>query len=254
MTAAEGTTRVRRRGAVVIDNNTVYDTSISYTALGVLAVLLARPDDAPKGYRTLMRPEAGVGQNSILAAFRELREGGYRYQFLRIVNHKVYTDTYIYDTPVSLEMAKRDHFNMHGVPAIDVPDRRKSKGTLARLPDAREPDAREPDAREGHAQRTGSAGVPFSGSPKTVEQINQGADDAENGGIRGLSADVQELPSQPTTAPANDATRTPKPYTGISPEQMERNRRGAALAKAALKGETLPAAEVLPVEAKDGGQ
>jgi hypothetical protein len=211
--SAEGITRVHRRGNLVMPNGTVYDTSLSYTALGVLAVLLARPDDAPKGYRTLMRPAAGVGQKSILSAFRELRAGGYRYQFLRTVTtpdgNKVFTDTYIYDEPVPLEMAKQHHFTEHGVVAIEIPDRRKSKGTLAVLRGAHERDAHERDAHERRAQETGSAGVLLSGSPKTVEQINQGPTAAE-------------------TAPS-------KPYLGITPEQMEKNQKGAAAARAALR-------------------
>lgn len=106
-----------------MQNITVYDSQLSYAALGVLAVMLARPDDAPKGYRSLMRP--GVGQKSILSAFGELRAGGYRYQFYRHEADErgrmhIYTDTYIYDVPTSLEDAKRDHFEETGKVAIDV--------------------------------------------------------------------------------------------------------------------------------------
>lgn len=121
---AEGITTTRRTGGfTVLQNSTVYDKELSYAALGILAVLLARPDDAPKGYRSLMRP--GVGQKSILSAFGELRAGGYRYQFYRHETDErgrghIYTDTYIYDTPVSLEEAKRDHFDATGKVAIDV--------------------------------------------------------------------------------------------------------------------------------------
>lgn len=235
----EGITRVKRRGQVILPNETVYDDTLSYTALGVLAVLLARPDDAPKGYRTLMRPNAGVGQKSILSAFRELRAGGYRYQFLRTVTtpngNKVYTDTYIYDEPATPEMAKRDHFESTGCSAVEVPDRRQSKATLASLRGAHERDAHERGAHERAAQRTGFAGVTFSASPKTVEEINQGQA-AENS--------TEELPSQPTAAPSDDAT-PPRPYMGITPEQMERNKAGAAAARAALR------AQARSTEAKD---
>jgi hypothetical protein len=233
--SAEGVTRVRRRGAVILDNNTVYDTSISYTALGVLAVLLARPDDAPKGYRTLLRPEAGVGQASILSAFRELRSAGYRYQFLRTVTtptgNKVYTDTYIYEAPVSLEMAKRDHFDTTGQVAIDVPDRRKSKATLASVPDAQDPDAQDPGAHAPAAQTPGGASVGFQALEKTPAQINQRE---ANGTPVENSKAGQVLPSQPTAAAGNAAT--PKAPLTLTPEQMERNRQGAARARAALRG------------------
>jgi hypothetical protein len=219
--------RIRRRGSLVLANETVYDRNLSYTALGVLAVLLARPDDAPKGYRTLMRPEAGVGQASILSAFRELREHGYRYQFYRTETkarrgNRVYTCTYIYELPVSLEMAKRDHFNETGCEPIEVQDRRKSKGTLASVPDAHVPDAQEPDAHDPDAQRTSSASLGFSPS---IEEINQG-DAPEN------DDKAKEPPPQPGPSPG-DAATTP---FGISPRQAEINSKGAALARAALRG------------------
>jgi hypothetical protein len=218
--------RIRRRGSLVLANETVYDRNLSYAALGVLAVLLARPDDAPKGYRTLMRPEAGVGQASILSAFRELREHGYRYQFYRRVPKangvRVYTCTYIYELPVSLEMAKRDHYNETGCEPIEVEDRRKSKATLASVPDAREPDAREPDAREPDAQRTSSASLGFSPS---IEEINQG-DAPEN------DDKAKEPPPQTGPSPGDAATN---PF-GISSRQAEINSKGAALARAALRG------------------
>lgn len=217
--------QIRRRGSLVLANETVYDRSLSYTALGVLAVLLARPDDAPKGYRTLLRP--GVGQASILSAFRELRANGYRYQFYRTEStpkgNRVYTCTYIYEVPVSLEIAKRDHFDTTGQPATEVEDKRKSKGTLASVPDAHAPDAQDPDAQAPDAQRPSSASVGFS---PTNAEINQKAEPGEK--------TDQNPPSQPATNQSDAAT--PKPYTGITPEQMERNRAGAAKARAALKG------------------
>ena len=217
--------RIRRRGSLVLANETVYDRNISYTALGVLAVLLARPDDAPKGYRTLLRP--GVGQASILSAFRELRVNGYRYQFYRTETtpkgNRVYTCTYIYEVPVSLEMAKRDHFDTTGQAAVEVTDRRKSKGTLASVPDAQDPDAQERGAQAPDAQRPSSASVGFS--PTNAEINQREAPEPEK--------TAQEQPSQPTAAPSNAAT---KPYTGITPEQIELNKKGAAMARAALKG------------------
>lgn len=241
--SAEGITRVKRRGAVILDNNTVYDDSISYTALGVLAVLLARPDDAPKGYRTLLRPDAGVGQASILSAFRELRSAGYRYQFLRPVTtpkgNRVYTDTYIYDTPVSLEMAKRDHFDTTGAVAIDMPDRRAGKGTLASVPDAQDPDAQDPGAQDPAAQNPGGASG-LSGSEKTPEQINQR--EATGAPVEN-SHGAQELPAQGRAAAGDAATKAPLTLTA---EQMERNRQGAARARAALRGQHAAAAAGQP--------
>ena len=230
----DGITKVRRRGSLVLDNNTVYDTSISYTALGVLGVLLARPDDAPKGYRTLLRPAAGVGQASILSAFRELHAAGYRYQFLRSEtvggHNRVFTDTYIYELPVSLAEAKRDHFDTTGHVAIDMPDRRKSKGTLASVPDAHGPDAHDRGAHGPAAQNLGSAAGGFSASPKVEENYQREAG--------GTPVD-NVAPAQPGAAAGDDAA-TPRQATspfGLTPEQRSRNERGAAAARAALRGE-----------------
>lgn len=218
--------RIRRRGSLVLANETVYDRNLSYAALGVLAVLLARPDDAPRGYRTLMRP--GVGQASILSAFRELRSNGYRYQFYRsestIKGNRVYTCTYIYEVPVSLEMAKRDHFDTTGQPANEVISKRQSKVTLASVPDAQDPDAQDPDAHAPDAQRPSSASVGFS--PPNAEINQREASGAEKA--------PEDLPSQPPATSADDAA---KPYLGITPAQMELNKSGAARARAALRKE-----------------
>ena len=216
--------RIRRRGSLVLANETVYDRNISYTALGVLAVLLARPDDAPKGYRTLLRP--GVGQSSILTAFRELREAGYRYQFYRTESspkgNRVYTCTYIYELPVSLDMAKRDHFDSTGQEPREVQSKRKSKDTLASVPDAQDPDAQDPDAHVPDAQRPSFASVGFTPS---IEEINQRE-------ATGTDETPENLPAQSAANPSNDAAKSP---FGITPQQAETNSKGAALARAALR-------------------
>lgn len=221
--------RVRRRGSLVLANETVYDRNLSYTALGVLAVLLARPDEAPKGYRTLMRPEAGVGQASILSAFRELRAHGYRYQFYRTETtpkgNRVYTCTYIYELAVSLEMAQRDHFDSTGQEPREAVSRRKSKGTLASVPDAQDPDAQDPAAHAPDAQNLGSAAGEFSASPKTVEGDYQRE-------ATGTDETPENLPAQSAGSPGDAATRN---NYGITPQQAEINTKGAALARAALR-------------------
>jgi len=162
--ATEGTTRVRRRGAVILPNEVIYDQSISYNAIGLLAIMLARPEDAPKGYRQFVRP--GVGQKAILSGFKELREAGYRYQLLRNKapegsRPQLVTDTYVSDTPMSLEDAKRWHYDVHGVvgwergeraAAMQAGEDAASKGSLASLSDAHKSDAHISDALKRVAQ------------------------------------------------------------------------------------------------------
>jgi hypothetical protein len=69
---------VRRRGTTVVPNSTVYDSQLSYRALGLLLVLLSRPDAAPHGYRDLVG--RGLGEKAVRAALRELDAAGYRHQ------------------------------------------------------------------------------------------------------------------------------------------------------------------------------
>jgi hypothetical protein len=186
----EGQTRVRRRGAVIVPNETVYDASLSYNALGLLAVLLARPEDAPQGYRTLMRP--GVGQRAILAGFKELREGGYRYQFLRRVagpsgRPTLVTDTYVVDSPISLEQARQWHFEATGEVAVErgeaaakraageaaaeagTPSHEDaSKATLASVCDAHNCDAHSCDAHSCVAQEKALTGLEKNTQDKSI--------------------------------------------------------------------------------------
>lgn len=210
MSNTEGITKLRRRGAVVIDNNTVYDSSISYSALGVLAVLMARPDDAPKGYRSLLRKDARVGQSAILAAFRELRAAGYRYQFLRTTSTrqgraKVVTDTYISETPISLEEAKQWHFEATGLVAIDMPDRRTSKATLASPTGAQSTGAQSTGAQSPDAQTKA-----FLGSAQNREQDQSLGDPGEN-----VAQAVQEDPVEPPLpAEGHRDDATPKQERG----------------------------------------
>lgn len=176
----EGTLRVRRRGAVIVPNETIYDQSLSYNALGLLAVLLARPEDAPRGYRTLMRP--GVGQKAILGGFKELREAGYRYQFLRSVAQpkgrpKLVTDTYVSDTPISLEEAKRWHFEATGEVGYEAGEKKAAqqhgeesatKGNLASLCGAHSSGAHSSGAHSRVAQSKDFPGLEKNTQGKSI--------------------------------------------------------------------------------------
>lgn len=176
----EGAVRVRRRGAVIVPNETIYDQALSYNALGLLAVLLARPEDAPRGYRTLMRP--GVGQKAILSGFKELRAAGYRYQFVRSVPQamgrpKLTTDTYISDTPVSLREVKRWHHEATGETGLEVTEALElkqagadnaTKGDLASLCDAHSSDAHSSASHSRVAQSKDFPGLEKNTQGKSI--------------------------------------------------------------------------------------
>lgn len=197
----QGVTRYRRRGQVSLPNETVYDDRISYAALGLLAILLARPDEAPSGYRNLLRPKAHVGQASLLAALRELGTAGYRRQYLRSATSSrgrniVLTDTYIVDTPTTDAEFRSWHREATGQEPIDMPDRRATKGTLASVRGAHDRGAHDRVAHEAGAQtkdfpgssklsRENQGGAAAADAPEPQEQAKRPAGaDRPNGSTR----------------------------------------------------------------------
>lgn len=99
-----GKTFVRRRGTTPIPNATVHDKRLSYAALGLLTVILARPDSAPQGYRALMG--RGLGEKATLEALRELNDAGYRHQVKRTTARgRIVTDTVVSEEPISHSVA-----------------------------------------------------------------------------------------------------------------------------------------------------
>jgi hypothetical protein len=96
---------VRRRGTTPVPNATVHDVRLSYAALGLLVVILGRPESAPQGYRDLQG--RGLGQSATLAALRELTAAGYRHQVRRAVDHgRIVTDTVVSEEPITAEVAE----------------------------------------------------------------------------------------------------------------------------------------------------
>lgn len=134
-----GSHHTYRRGYLTLPNETAWDQNLSYNALGVLAHLMARNPGGAMGYRALIRP--GVGERSILGAFRELVAAGYRMQFRRQVQKPgqrptMVTDTYHSEDPRPLDWYVAQHVKIYGqepilVPSIQAILEEASKGTLA---------------------------------------------------------------------------------------------------------------------------
>lgn len=100
-----GRTFVRRRGTTPLPNATVHDGRLSYAALGMLAVILARPEQAPQGYRALVG--RGLGEKAVQQALRELSDAGYRHQFTTSSGDRALrTDTVISEDPITREEAE----------------------------------------------------------------------------------------------------------------------------------------------------
>jgi hypothetical protein len=115
-----GKTYVIRRGVVAMPNRTVHDAHLSYAALGVLTVLLARPDGAPAGYRELMG--RGLGEDAMRAALRELDAQGYRHLVRRHGERgRLVTDVVVSEVPLSPEEAREQLDERLGVQTLTVP-------------------------------------------------------------------------------------------------------------------------------------
>lgn len=100
-----GRTWVRRRGMTPLPNATVHDPRLSYAALGLLAVILARPESAPQGYRALVG--RGLGEKAVQQALRELTDAGYRHQFTTSSGaSSLRTDTVVSEDPITREEAE----------------------------------------------------------------------------------------------------------------------------------------------------
>lgn len=96
----QGRVYVRRRGTTSLPNGTVHDSRLSYAALGLLTVLLARPDGVPGGYRNMMG--RGMGETATRNALRELSALGYRHQIKRRgPGGRWVTDTVVSEEPIT---------------------------------------------------------------------------------------------------------------------------------------------------------
>lgn len=95
-----------KRGSTALANRVVLDKTLSFTALGVLATLLALPPEAPKGYRALLG--RGLGEKAVRNALTELADHGFRHQFrTRTTGGQLRTVTVISDEPIDEDQARQ---------------------------------------------------------------------------------------------------------------------------------------------------
>ena len=96
---------VYARGTTSVPNATIADERLSYAALGLLLVILARPESASQGYRAYMA--RGTGQDSILKAFKQMADAGYRHQITkRTTDGRVETYTVVAEEPIPADIAR----------------------------------------------------------------------------------------------------------------------------------------------------
>ncbi|MFJ6621196.1 hypothetical protein ACIQOW_26945 [Kitasatospora sp. NPDC091335] len=95
--------RVRRsahvRNFTVLPNAMLQYRQLSYTARGLLADLLSRPDGWREDGRH-MADSSPQGRGAIRKALKELTEAGYyRVEKIRLPDGTIHTETHVYDTP-----------------------------------------------------------------------------------------------------------------------------------------------------------
>ncbi|MFD4906664.1 hypothetical protein [Kitasatospora purpeofusca] len=87
------------RNFTVLPNGLLQDRRLSYTARGLLADLLSRPDDWREDGRH-MADTSPQGRGAIRKALKELTEAGfYRVEKIRMPDGTIRTETHVYDTP-----------------------------------------------------------------------------------------------------------------------------------------------------------
>ncbi|AUY50571.1 hypothetical protein [Streptomyces sp. CB01881] len=87
------------RNFTVLPNGLLQDRRLSYTARGLLADLLSRPDGWREDGRHMADPSP-QGRGAIRKALKELTEAGYyRVEKIRMPDGTIRTETHVYDTP-----------------------------------------------------------------------------------------------------------------------------------------------------------
>ncbi|RGD60728.1 hypothetical protein DR950_25780 [Kitasatospora xanthocidica] len=87
------------RSFTVLPNGLLQDRGLSYTARGLLADLLSRPDGWREDGRH-MADTSPQGRGAIRKALKELTEAGYyRVEKIRMPDGTIRTETHVYDTP-----------------------------------------------------------------------------------------------------------------------------------------------------------
>ena len=122
---------VVRKGATALRNEVVWDSSISYGALGILARALATAPGADLGYRAFAG--RGMGEKAVRAALGELEEAGYRHRFtVRREGGRIRTVTVFSDVSMGRAEALSELPEEQRVGVVDPGEPRQSCGSRIR--------------------------------------------------------------------------------------------------------------------------
>ncbi|MFJ4795723.1 hypothetical protein [Kitasatospora purpeofusca] len=138
------------RNFTVLPNAVLQYRRLSYTARGLLADLLSRPDGWREDGRH-MADSSPQGRGAIRKALKELTDAGYyRVEKIRMPDGTIRTETHVYDTPWSSPDATRPASGGAGAGRADSPppkNRRKEPS----LPASSADDGRAEEVREAVA-------------------------------------------------------------------------------------------------------
>ena len=144
---------VVRKGATALRNEVVWDSSISYGALGILARALATAPGADLGYRAFTG--RGMGEKAVRAALGELEEAGYRHRFtVRREGGRIRTVTVFSDVSMGRAEALSELPEEQRAGVVDPEEPRQSCGSRVR----RSHRAADGAARSDLGKRTPSEG------------------------------------------------------------------------------------------------
>ena len=145
---------VVRKGATALPNEVVWDSSISYGALGILARALSTAPGADLGYRAFAG--RGMGEKAVRAALGELEEAGYRHRFtVRREGGRIRTVTVFSDVSIGRATALSELPEEQRAGVVDPEEPRQSCGSHIR----RSHRAADGAARSDLGKRTSSDGA-----------------------------------------------------------------------------------------------
>ena len=220
---------VVRKGATALRNEVVWDSSISYGALGILARALATAPGADLGYRAFAG--RGMGEKAVRAALGELEEAGYRHRFtVRREGGRIRTVTVFSDVSMGRAEALSELPEEQRVGVVDPEEPRQSCGSHIR----RSHRAADGAARSDLGKHTPSEGL--------VDNLSDDGRRAATGAARsdlgkqGVSAGRTVPRSTVARSSAALSLRDTKPSSSLRSEEESFDQTGPGRAEVASPG------------------
>lgn len=220
---------VVRKGATALPNEVVWDSSISYGALGILARALSTAPGADLGYRAFAG--RGMGEKAVRAALGELEEAGYRHRFtVRREGGRIRTVTVFSDVSIGRATALSELPEEQRAGVVDPEEPRQSCGSRIR----RSHRAADGAARSDLGKRTPSEGP--------VDNLSDDGHRAATGAARsdlgkqGVSAGRTVPRSTVARSSAALSLRDTKPSSSLRSEEESLDQTGPDRAEVASPG------------------